>query len=182
MNPIIYSLSSKEFKRAFIRILHCKFKRKPRLFLNADSVSLSEYRKWSRSLTELRKISTDYRPRVSFSGSQHSEEHVNATETDVSIYRRNSGSPMTSLRVLPNHRATFAVNASNKDMLDISEQPSSNSELADDENSDASSYLSDQRLRRAVIKVSSDSQIVGSFEKDENYINAFRNGKNQTVL
>ena len=179
MNPIIYSLSSKEFKRAFIRILHCKFKRKPRLFLNADSVSLSEYRKWSRSLTELRKISTDYKPRVSFSGSQQSDDHVNANETDVCIYKNNSGSPVTALRVLPNNRTTFALSVSNKD---IAEQRSSNSELADDESSDASSYLSDQRLRRAVIKVSSDSQITGSFEKDENYINAFRNGKNQTVL
>ena len=178
MNPVIYSLSSKEFKRAFIRILHCKFKRKPRLFLNADSVSLSEYRKRSISLTELGKISTDYRPRVSFSGSQHSNEHQNANETNVCVYRRNSGSPMASLRVLPNNRATFALNISNKD---ISEQPSSNSEMADDENSDASSYMSDHRLRRAVIKVSSQSQI-GSFEKDENYINAFRNGKNHTVL
>ena len=70
----------------------------------------------------MRKISTEYRPRVIFSGSQHSGEDVNATETDVCIYRRNSNSPMTSLHVLPNHWATFAVNVSNKDMLDISEQ------------------------------------------------------------
>ncbi|CAH1783372.1 unnamed protein product [Owenia fusiformis] len=32
-NPIIYAASSREFKRAFIRILHCQFRRRPRLLV-----------------------------------------------------------------------------------------------------------------------------------------------------
>lgn len=174
MNPVIYASSSKEFKRAFIRVLRCKFKRKPRLFLNADGVSLTEYRKWSRSLTELQKMNPDYRARVSFSGSQQSEERFNVNDTDVCV----SDSPMASLRVLQNHRASFTRSASNRN---ISEQASSASELADDENSDASSHTSGKRMKHTIIKVPSQTQIA-SFTKDENYINAFRNGKNHTVL
>lgn len=180
MNPIIYASSSREFKRAFARVLRCKFKHKPRLFLNVDNVSMSEFRKWSASMTELRKISTDYRPRVSISGSQQScnEELLNIHETNFCGTRRNSDSPVNSLRVLPNHRASFSQSVSNRR---LSEQPSSASELADDENSDVSSFHSGTRLRTAVVKISSHSQI-GSFTMDEDYIDAFKNGKNHTVL
>ncbi|XP_050399281.1 alpha-1A adrenergic receptor [Patella vulgata] len=34
MNPVIYACSSREFKRAFKRILTCQFRRRPRAFLN----------------------------------------------------------------------------------------------------------------------------------------------------
>ena len=131
-------------------------------------------------MNEVRKGSSDYKPRVSFSGSQHSgnDELLHMNDTNFSVNRRNSDSPMASLRVLPNHRMSFSRNISNRN---ISDHQSSISDLADDEQSDMSSYHSENPVRHTVIRVSSQSKI-GSFTKDENYINAFRNSKSQTVL
>ncbi|GAB1598633.1 alpha-1A adrenergic receptor [Argonauta hians] len=41
MNPIIYACSSKEFKRAFKRILHCQFRRQPRQFLTSKGKGIA---------------------------------------------------------------------------------------------------------------------------------------------
>lgn len=54
MNPIIYACSSREFKRAFIRILRCQWRRRARSFLDSDTVVTG-------SSTEMNKIG-----RVSF--------------------------------------------------------------------------------------------------------------------
>nr|APC23842.1 alpha-1 adrenergic receptor [Platynereis dumerilii] len=49
MNPIIYACSSREFKRAFIRILRCQWRRRPRTFLDVDVTA-------GGSSTEMNKI------------------------------------------------------------------------------------------------------------------------------
>ena len=178
MNPVIYASSSREFKRAFLRVIRCQFKRNPRLFLNTDCTS-AEFHKWRNSVNEMRKSSSDYKPRVSFTGSQQSENDdlMQINETTFSVNRRNSESPMASLRVLPNHRRSFSRNVSSQ----LGEQRSSISDLADDEQSDMSSYHSESTVKQAVIKVPSNSKI-SSFTKDENYIDAFKNNRSQTVL
>ncbi|XP_076438149.1 alpha-1A adrenergic receptor-like [Babylonia areolata] len=43
MNPVIYACSSREFRFAFRRILRCKFRRRPRVFLKYDHESSSLY-------------------------------------------------------------------------------------------------------------------------------------------
>ncbi|XP_064630432.1 alpha-1A adrenergic receptor-like [Lineus longissimus] len=42
MNPIIYACSSREFKRAFKRILKCQFRRRPRTFLDHEISTATE--------------------------------------------------------------------------------------------------------------------------------------------
>ncbi|CAI9718403.1 alpha-1A adrenergic receptor-like [Octopus vulgaris] len=68
MNPIIYACSSKEFKRAFKRILHCQFRRQPRQFLSGKGIA---------ALTiELHKKQSDPRVAQSF---PHKSNYKNRT-------------------------------------------------------------------------------------------------------
>ena len=55
MNPIIYACSSREFRRAFIRILRCQWRRRPRQFLYQPPSNQSHVR--ARNGTEMSKLS-----------------------------------------------------------------------------------------------------------------------------
>ena len=172
MNPIIYATSSKEFKRAFIRVLKCQYDRKPRLFPNRHG--------HSRSVTELRQYNTIIR-KYSRSKSQSFSPRSSLgampiTVTSHSLVRRDSDSPMASLRVFQDRRKC----SSHSSNFEQSEK-SSYSDLADDENSEILPMVAELGYSDPCRKTCQHEQCV-SFEKDEDYINAFKNLQSHTIL
>ena len=131
MNPIIYACSSREFKRAFIRILRCQWRRRPRTFLDVDAMA-------SGSSTEMNKIG-----RVTFRNfTRRSNRDVDRSGEAATHLLRSSingsrspknrfdgDSPIASLRFLHNQ---------NRHLSTVSDDDSSHhdGEGSDDERSD----------------------------------------------
>ncbi|KAL5022599.1 hypothetical protein ScPMuIL_001754, partial [Solemya velum] len=133
MNPIIYACSSKEFKRAFRRILQCQFKRQPRLFLNDEGYT-------STSLVELNKPSSNsmmigslYRHRV-FRADER--RHSDMTMSERVSYMKNSSDP-TIMPLMMFQKSKMQILNSRKNTL-ISEKSSCEDILSDDERSEIS--------------------------------------------
>lgn len=97
MNPIIYACSSKEFKRAFRRILKCQFKRQPRVFLNEHGYA-------STSLVELNRTSpneTFYSHRIVKSDERRNSEQCTTGMEDIAKYSPESPTTPMFLRERP---------------------------------------------------------------------------------
>ena len=110
MNPIIYACSSREFKRAFTRILTCKWRRKPRSFIDelSQSAPSTEMSGLSR-LASVRKLSFRSKKRetlrrtYSYStvGGAGRRFLLQATNGRTRLERE---SPIASLRLLHNQQ------------------------------------------------------------------------------
>lgn len=130
MNPIIYAANSKEFKRAFGRILRCQFRRRPRSFVETQlsrSVA-TEMRKLTRFATLGKKDATNQQNPVAEkrtnggmgslsmllqsvslpSGDNHTKRRLAAAAAACSAHDRQQ-SPIASLRLLQSKRNSSAA-------------------------------------------------------------------------
>ncbi|KAL3863283.1 hypothetical protein ACJMK2_005048 [Sinanodonta woodiana] len=161
MNPIIYACSSKEFQRAFIRILKCQFRRHPRLLMNRGPSNVSA------------KI-------VSFC--KHKAEKCSITNStrlgDIYSMKQLPDSLRVSLAVYHAH----AKNDSCLSKDNVDNEGSENVSSSDNGDDNNSQYSLRRSFHNSVHKASCsnppniDENYHGviSFEKDENYIKAFR--------
>ena len=94
MNPIIYACSSREFKRAFIRILRCRYRRRrPQLPLPGDVSPPS--RTWYAINAGLNKVKGLARR----SQKRHADVHKTGRYSLADVNHLENGSPMMSLRM-----------------------------------------------------------------------------------
>ena len=145
MNPIIYACSSREFKRAFSRILRCQFRRRKRSFMTESTTSGNEISRLVR-LTTIRRTASRRRTkscRVNDS-KKRSSRNSNLTGSTKSASaklflepcskrnRSDTDSPIASLRLLQSARKS-----QNSDVLLSDEE----SNISDDERSDFSAEI-----------------------------------------
>ena len=116
MNPIIYACSSREFKRAFTRILMCRWRRKPRSFMveqlshSAPSTEMSGLSRLAsvRNISFRRKTKQEtLRRTYGYSvGGAGRRFLLQATNGRTRLERE---SPIASLRLLHNQQRNDAV-------------------------------------------------------------------------
>ena len=136
MNPIIYAASSREFKRAFIRILKCRFRRRPRYFLDEDSSTTTAQ--------VYRFTATKRAPKksVRIASKQNGSRYRNRNNRESKRLMGNE-SPIASLRLLHNQRYS-----KDGDAIEIHEDESpAHVDSSDSEKSDISNELADDVLQ-----------------------------------
>ncbi|XP_046570210.1 alpha-1A adrenergic receptor-like [Haliotis rubra] len=173
MNPIIYACSSREFQRAFKRILLCQFRRRPRLFQQKSERSSSMDVSRSHSTTEVhRQASRIYRP-VSLKGPSSAKKAVPQEYHSASniLSRGTPDSPLHSLRIFQMKRKTYCEDSGDDSSC------KTESGTVKTLNDTRESLLPDQCLHRGDSLIhrrqnSSTCLDESSFADDEEYVNS----------
>ena len=107
MNPIIYACSSREFKRAFKRILLCQFRRRPRVFLNGQSETISSSLDCDTNNMTFKKSCKKYRPLSLCRPSTKQKNNMVDSNRSASIRASSPDSPIRSLRLYQLQMKTY---------------------------------------------------------------------------
>lgn len=135
MNPIIYACSSKEFKRAFRRILKCQFKRQPRLFLNDQGFTSTSLVELNKTSSKSMMIGSLYRHRV-FRADERRHSDMTMSER-VSYMKNTQDSSIMPLMMFQKRQSKMQMLNNRKNTL-IYEKSSCEDILSDDERSETS--------------------------------------------
>lgn len=179
MNPIIYACSSREFKRAFFRILKCEFRRSARLFHDETCTTFTNT---SSSIADLHRASKGHLDEFSsrnytknnnkaktakkskkLTGKSNSAESMPLTLN--SRARCSVDSPIQSLKVLQkHHRDAVSLNAINSNEKCEREDDSS-----DGDGSEFITRANSVRTQQSTVSLAINES---SFADDEEYVNA----------
>ena len=138
MNPIIYACSSREFKRAFIRILRCRWRRKPRTFVD-DTTSFASHTEMNKidRFPTLRRLTHKESSSILRRSKRGCTGNRILLQTSSTRRRLEKESPIASLKLLQRQQRKDTVDTVETIMSD--DESMIQGELSDDEKSDISS-------------------------------------------